>query len=78
MLMKNKAFWPYVKSGINMKITYSYFTGEDVTEKKAPDTTSSPDTDQSDGFTGGPDVHPHHDEDIKNEAAGGECDFYSF
>ncbi|XP_034438550.1 torsin-1A-interacting protein 2-like isoform X4 [Hippoglossus hippoglossus] len=48
---------------------------EDRTEKKAPDTTSSPaldpvNGDQSDGFTGEPDVHPHRGEDIKNEAAG--------
>ncbi|CAB1444497.1 unnamed protein product [Pleuronectes platessa] len=44
---------------------------EDLTEENAPDTTSSPaldpvNADQSDG----PGVHPHHDEDIKNEAAG--------
>ncbi|XP_019936447.2 torsin-1A-interacting protein 2-like isoform X1 [Paralichthys olivaceus] len=47
---------------------------EDLTEKKAP-VTSSPTlntvkTDQVDGFTGGPDVQPHRDEDITNEAAG--------
>ncbi|XP_047199210.1 torsin-1A-interacting protein 2-like isoform X2 [Hippoglossus stenolepis] len=41
---------------------------EDLTEKKAPDTTSSPaldpvNADQSDGFTDGPDVHPHQEQD---------------
>ncbi|XP_062250670.1 torsin-1A-interacting protein 2-like isoform X2 [Platichthys flesus] len=41
---------------------------EELTEKKAPEETSSPaldpvNTDQSDGFTGGPDVLPHQDQD---------------
>ena len=68
MLKNNKSFWPYVKSGIDMQLNYSYFTGEDVTEKKAPDTTSSPaldpvSGDQFDGCTGGPDVHPLQEQD---------------